>query len=394
MAFRIAACAVVGLFLSGCFDEGSSGSAAVEGSAEVFSSNGWAVETVDQSAGRGAWNSLAYDPSGNPAICYSGPGTVYDLLFARWNGSSWVSQTVDTGLLVTGSLAFSSSGMPMIAYCKDSKKGPNLLFAQWTGSSWSIQQVDANVAVRCSLVMDSAGQPAIAYIGNGVPGKNASAAGLKLARRNGSTWTKEVVDATANVARMSLGFDFAGTPAIAYARDASSAITGSDTLKFARKSGSSWSTEVVESGISNYGSSVSLAFDPATDHPAISHGGSTFNQSSQPAIRFVQWNGSSWVGETVVTTQSGQSAGRASLAFDADGNPILASEFLTSGQPVQTQIRFARRVGGVWEFEDIHTWAGALGAGAGDIPLVVNQGIPAVSFRAEDVLKYSRHDMP
>jgi hypothetical protein len=73
----------------------------------------------------GIYNSLAFDPQGNPAIAYysvSTSGTGGTLKIAYLQNSAWNIQTVDsaindgTGNLSPVSLAFNAIGTPCIAY--------------------------------------------------------------------------------------------------------------------------------------------------------------------------------------------------------------------------------------------------------------------------------------
>jgi hypothetical protein len=61
--------------------------------------------------------SMKLDSNGNPWISYADNG---DLALARWNGTTWVTETVDTGGasvdIGANSLALDSSGTPHIAY--------------------------------------------------------------------------------------------------------------------------------------------------------------------------------------------------------------------------------------------------------------------------------------
>lgn len=55
----------------------------------------WHKEVVDRSPGTGRYASLALDAAGNPHISYW-DSTLYDLKYARWTGSKWEIQTVDS----------------------------------------------------------------------------------------------------------------------------------------------------------------------------------------------------------------------------------------------------------------------------------------------------------
>lgn len=378
------------LAIPGCYDDGisaavdeSNPNATSEVSNDLFASAGWTIQTVDTTAGAGAYCSLAYDPSGNPAISYSAPnsgGSTGLLKFARWNGATWTLQTVSTSNYTGNSLAFDSSGMPAIAFSSTAKSG-SLRYARWNGSSWSNELVqDKAVSEHCSLVFDTMGQPSIAYrVLSGNTKK------LTFARRVGSSWKKEVVDSGDVTAYHSLSYDSSGNPAIAYSYDANPNLFGSDTVKLARKSGSSWSLQVVETGLTGMGVGASLGFDPSTGHPAIFHGWA--NATTDAGKRFVSWSGSSWTTE-VITNVTLTSSG--TMAFDATGAPVVAYRRLISGGGCV--VDFARRNGGVWEIEEADSSPVTPGSPI-DISIRV-QGSPTIAYRLNNTLRFARRDNP
>jgi hypothetical protein len=262
------------------------------------------IQTVDI-GGVGHYSSLAFDGNGNPAISYL-DNSKRDLKFARWNGSSWVLQIVDsdgepwyytTQVGSYSSLAFDGSGNPAISYCDYTDFFLNVLkLARWNGSSWVLQTVDSagDVGYDTSLAFDGNGNPAISYRDN----TNDS---LKLARWNGSSWVLQTVDSSGMVGRgTSLAFDGSGNPAISYR-------STNDALKLARWNGSSWVLQTVDSA----GGFGSLSFD-GSGNPAISY--------YQGGLKLARWNGSSWVLQTVDSVGSSSS----SLAFDGSGNPAIS----------------------------------------------------------------------
>jgi hypothetical protein len=90
MANRLWTLAAIAAIVAGCNDEGAPED--VPSDSGVFSAEGWTLETPDSAAGAGVYNSLAFDPSGNPGVSYLS-GDV--LKMARRQGSAWTILTVD-----------------------------------------------------------------------------------------------------------------------------------------------------------------------------------------------------------------------------------------------------------------------------------------------------------
>ena len=96
----------------------------------------WQIEIVESG---GSHTSIAIDSLDSPHISHHlGGAANHDLLYAKWNGSSWSKQTVewvdDVGY--DNSIALDNSGNPHISYY-DYTNG-DLKHAKRTGSSWSI----------------------------------------------------------------------------------------------------------------------------------------------------------------------------------------------------------------------------------------------------------------
>ena len=270
---------------------------------------GWSTQTVNSAGGFN--NSLAFGPNGFPAIGHD--GSTGHLMFDAWNGAAWTSQLV-TGATNSGnspSLAYDSSGNPSLSYVPGGLK-----FAHWNGSSWTLQTIERGTWLNntTSLVYNG-GQPSIAYI----PGT-----GLKLAVASGSTWTTEIVDNMAT-SYPSLAYAADGYPSIAYR-----AWSGSvDQLKFAHKTSSGWTIQVVDSGATGTGVFASLAYD-LSGNPTIA-----YTDSGGGHIKFARFDGSAWNLEAVDS-----SAHYVFLSYDSAGTASIA--YVTSANH---QLKFAQRIG-------------------------------------------------
>ena len=289
--------------------------------AAVAPGAGWSVQTVDSVGSVGFYSSLAFSPvTGFPAIAYSDESKD-DVKYAAWNGASWLIQTVDPGKNVAAniSLAFDSSGNPAISY------GANKLkFAHWTGSSWSIQTIDSPSTVGLTSLVYQGGAPSIAYKPNG---------SVKLARLVGSSWVTELVDPHGGGGYVSLAYDADGNPAVAYS-DANPGGGSINILKFAHRSGSTWTVQVVESGTVGYGAFASLAYDPLSGNPTIVH------SNAVGGTRFLRWDGSQWVLEIADPGRTSYY----SIAYDAAGIAAIAYHLAPTPNGY-TQVRLARRTG-------------------------------------------------
>jgi hypothetical protein len=109
---------------------------------------------AERTGARGATND-ALRPSSNPFIADLGEPAVLASL-------TWTRQTVDSGGSEP-SLALLSDGRPCIAYY-DATDG-DLKYARWTGSTWQVETVESagNVGGTPSLCLDADGHPHISY---------------------------------------------------------------------------------------------------------------------------------------------------------------------------------------------------------------------------------------
>jgi len=107
--------------------------------------------------------SLAFSPSGDPAIAYRHH---YNdaLMFARLEGEEWTTEVVDQGDGVGGgsSLAFDAAGQLAIAYSADNSNS-GVKFARHDGQEWRAETMFAGSFRYASLKFTGDSVPAIAF---------------------------------------------------------------------------------------------------------------------------------------------------------------------------------------------------------------------------------------
>ncbi len=133
----------------------------------------WQIKTVDdiQDSMVGEFASLALDSNGYPHISYYvAPTPNHALKYAHYNGSTWLTETVDSSddaRYDTGrytSLALDETDHPHISY----RSRYDLKYAWHDGAAWHIETVDAHGggAWQTSLALDELGRPHIGYHDN------------------------------------------------------------------------------------------------------------------------------------------------------------------------------------------------------------------------------------
>jgi hypothetical protein len=178
--------------------------------------SGWTPALADPQVGRGRYNSLAVDPTGNPVIAYY--DTTRKLRLAGRISGTWISIVVDS-LGDPGrfnSIALDPAGHEHISYIAATPL--ELRYAVSNGVTWALEDVAqvgiaGTVTPGTSLALDASNFPHIAFY-DGAAGK------LKYASRVGANnWTVETVDSLIGGdvgAYCSLKLDGTGRPVISY----------------------------------------------------------------------------------------------------------------------------------------------------------------------------------
>lgn len=375
----------------------------------AFRKNGvWTIQLVDRGESQnydvGTYTSLAFNTLNRPGISYADESNDH-LKYAYFNGSNWVSRTVDddAGVGAFSSLIFDVSNQPHISYYDGAAH--DLRHAWGMDSGWVVRVVDASsadVGAYSSIALDARNHPWVSYYDatNGslklatwddkndklVPTNNVLNGGRRglyssLAVHNndlgiafyneadstlqyvfkpdGGAWQNPTTIAKQNLVGISTSLDVAsdGTMYVSYMDDTT------DQLLVAVRSGGVWS---VARGVFPQGTGLysSLKVDNA-DHVHLAY----YDQANGD-LRYAFFNGSSWSQEVIA---SNNNVGLyVSLVVDSTNTPHVAFFDKTN-----QDLMYAKKMGGVWQ---VSTIAGD-GDETGEFPSIAVDGndIPSIA---------------
>jgi hypothetical protein len=159
---------------------------------------------------------------------------------------------------------------------------------------------------------------------------------LKYAVKSGGSWSIETVDSAGKVGYYSsLALDSSGKAHISY-RDASKKLSEGVhvyDLKYAVKSGDGWIIETVDSA-GKPDRDISIAVD-SSGNPHIS-----YRDNSNQDLKYAVKSGDGWIIETIDST--GYVAGGSSIALDSSGNPHISYRDASN-----TALKYAVKSGGI-----------------------------------------------
>jgi hypothetical protein len=276
-----------------------------------FDGTQWLFETVD-TGGVGWHSSLALDATDTPHISHYAFGAG-DLKYAARSNGIWSNETVDS-VGITGrktSLAIDGSGNPHLSYHDTGLD--NLRYAHKDGGVWVLETVDeqGDVGDFTALAIDAMGRVHITYYLTNDPVGGKSGDLLYALRDPAGSWTFEVVDTIGVVGMFtSLALDPAGNPHISYREETNYPVAG---LKYARRDVSGWHVETVEAGGDLADFNTSIAVD-SQSRPHIS-----YLDATAGVLKYAQWTGTSWLIQ-VVDSQM-YSGHYSAIALDANDHP-------------------------------------------------------------------------
>jgi FOG: PKD repeat len=282
----------------------------------------WSSQIVDDNKRAWHYTSIALDSDDRPHISYFNLGDDF-LNYTEWDGTAWILQTVDShsngvdGAGEFNSLRLDSHNRPHISYFD--RVNQQLKYAEWNGTAWVIQIVDDNNSGgHTSLVLDANDNPHISYV-------DFRHNYLKYAEWNGTAWAIQTVDASSGHAATestSLALDSLGNPHIAYYHidrlGGPSDRKYTDLLEYAKRKDNAWILQTVDSGSSLFWGNTcpgpSLALD-GNDNPHICY------LTLEHRLKYARGNGTAWLTRTIDTSARGSYP--PSLVLDPGGNPHI-----------------------------------------------------------------------
>ncbi len=342
----------------------------------------WVFTTIDGFGAEiaGTDTCIAVDTNGYPAISYYHE-TGGNLMLARFNGSHWNVETVDTGgtnnVGQRTSLAFSpTTGYPAISYYDATDH--NLRYAVKDAGGWTLSTVAStgDVGFYSSLAFRANGAPSIAFY-------DRTNERLRLAWWRPDVvggWQFHTVDDRGSVG---CGCSLAARPQaneidITYTYLSPTGTGGS--LQIATLTYKDWDLypaviSVIDPDIGPEGYFTSLVFTP-NRRPAVA-----YRRFSTSSLNYAEYNGSTWQISTV--DDKDMPGAYCRLAFTPAGRPAI-SYFAQA----LSDLRYAEFDGISWR---ITTVGGTGSFGLNSSLAILPNGMPGISYYCSDdsTLRYA-----
>ncbi len=315
----------------------------------------WTSYVIDTAANASPGASIDIDSNGQAHISYS-RGSLLE--YAKYNGTDWIIQTVDSNWSYNTSveLALDGDGYARISYLNNELMGyGSLKYAYFNGTGWVKQTVDASgeMTVGPSLALNASGYARIAY-------KDIDL-GLKYAEFNGTGWTTQFVQGGGSIWAQypSIALDSSGYARIAY----SDSPAGEGYLKYASYNGTTWVIQTVDSTQVENGQQSSLALTSG------GYGRISYIDYTSEMLKYASFNGTGWVLQDIESI--GLAGSNTSLALDSQGygyisyvySEIIGYDTEDPPQPIyRWDLKLAHFNGSGW---DIETLVSDIGSGGG-----------------------------
>ncbi len=350
----------------------------------------WQITTVEShiSGASDRDTSIALDGDDHPHIGYvlshhgSDPS---DLTHTWWDGTRWLSETVETALYIgSNSMALLSTGKPTFAYEAITESDYLLRYARWDGAQWQISTLatSSNSLAGFSLVLDGSDAPHLSYYSQ-------ADEAMRYGYQDGGGWQFETVASGLHTVDWgsdvtALALDGAGQPRISY-------FAGRHTLlKYAVPAGGGWQTETIVPG-GKAGKYPSLALD-GDGNPHIS-----YLDEGQGSIKYAAWEADRWVLRAIFQMEFQDDndwiygLNNTSLALDGDSRPHVVYNY--NGALGLTELRYTFWDGSAWQTQVIVRSTEPPAATVGGPALVLDgAGRPHVFYATPDEHRYAYWD--
>jgi hypothetical protein len=237
--------------------------------------------------------------------------------------AGWLVETVDMSSSQWPSIAVTAQGVAFISYSSSGLK-----MAQRQGGTWTTQPVDSSALVGFpnSIALSAAGDPRIAY-------SDQSNLTTKYAERNNGVWHLEVASSSEPELSVTLVLDSLGRPSIGY-------DTFTEESYWVTRAATTWSTPRLLGPSSSYGT-------VQVDSSDVQHFAYVVIDTDPRTVRYLarpyQLGDSSEPISPIPDTRPGPPA----FVLDPSG---VAHIIIT-----EDVIRYARRTNGVWSLEQVDT---------------------------------------
>jgi len=293
----------------------------------------WTIQLVDSTAG--VYPCIKLDRLGYPHIGYSRFYTRAVERYARWDGSRWLTETVDSSssnMGVWGSLDLDSLDRPHLAYLQVS--GSVLRYAYWDGTQWVRLSVDTGVDAydAANIVVGRNGMVHFAC-------HHSISPYMKYIYWDGSQWVKQVIDSSSPGDASGLVLDTLGRPHLSFQTQAH----GGGDPQHCYWDGGGWIKQWYDDPIFSANVS-SIALDSMV-YPHI-----LYLAPSALKVKYICWNGAGWDTSTVADSAY---CGTSGLVLDASGRPHVT--YAVSRGSNRYRIEYARWSGASWIKEVVDT---------------------------------------